>query len=91
MLTVKVFKKRQSRKDLFRWVSEFEYALYCIQFVCYMFSGVTLFSCSSSQSIENISSTSIENYDGHSTAAVQCTGQAQILIKVLILPHSLLF
>ena len=60
-------------------------------FVCYMFSGVTLFSSSNSQSIENISSTSIENYDGHSTAAVQCTGQAQILIKVLILPHLLLF
>ena len=60
---------------------KFEYTLYCIQFVCYIFSGVTLFSSSSPKGIESILSRSIENYDGDSTAAVQCIGQAQILIE----------
>ena len=42
-----------------------------------------LFSSSSPKSIEGVSSRSIENYDGDSTAAVQCIGQAQILIEVI--------
>ena len=49
--------------------------------MCYIFSGVTLFSSSSPEGIESVSSRSIENYDDDSTAAVQCTGQAQILIE----------
>ena len=49
--------------------------------MCYIFSGVTLFSSSSPKSIESVLSRNIENYDGDSTAAVQCTGQARILIE----------